>query len=332
MRLSVYALVFAAIALPRMAMASDPAAAQVLFNQARQAVRAGDYASACPMFEESQRLDAAIGTKFNLADCYEHEGRTASAWALFLEVAGATKVVGQGAREQAARARAEALVPRLSTIVIAAPASAVDGLEVTRDGATVGAAQWGKPIPIDPGKHAFVASAPGRTSWQTTVKIAAGARRVSLVIPELSVAPVPEPPAVAASPDESTHGDGSNATAAGAGSSGGLGAQKVTALIVGAVGVVGLTTGAVFGIVSLSKHDSSEQGCNAQSACSQPAAATRTEAIHAGNVSTAAFVIGAAAVTAGIVVWVTAPSGRVGGGTSVGFAPMPNGAAMVGTW
>jgi len=328
MRLRFCALVLAGTAFPRMAQAGDPAAAQTLFNQAREAVRGGDYAAACPMFEESQRLDAAIGTKFNLADCYEHEGRSASAWALFLEVASATKIVGQGAREQEARTRAAALAPHLSTIVVAAPESAIDGLEVKRDGETVGPMQWGKPMPIDPGRHTFVASAPGRLPWQTTVEVAAGARRVSLAIPALSPAAAFEPSASASPSRELARTDGTTAAA-----SGGLGAQKGAALVVGAVGVVGLGLGSVFGLVSLSKHDASELGCNAQSACSGPAAATRTEAIHAGNVSTAAFAIGALAVTAGVVLWVTAPSGRgSASNTNLGFAPAPSGAAMVGTW
>jgi hypothetical protein len=321
MRLSLFALVFAAVAFPRLARANDPAAAQVLFNQAREAVRSGDYAAACPMFEESQRLDPAIGTKFNLADCYEHEGRTASAWALFLEVAAATKIASQGARELEARARAAALAPRLSTLVVAPPSSKIDGLEVKRDGGeSLGPTQWGMPMPIDPGRHTFVASAPGHLPWQTTVEIAAGARRVSLTIPALKPVPAPETPA--ASPaDDASHTDESPP-------SNGLGAQRAAALVTGAVGVVGLGVGSVFGLVSVSKHGASDQGCNSQSVCSTSAAATRMDAIHAGNVSTVAFAIGAVAVATGVVLWVTAPTGSA----KVGLAPLPTGAAMVGTW
>ena len=43
----------------------DPAAAEALFRAARSAVERGDYRSACPKFEESHRLDPAVGTLFN---------------------------------------------------------------------------------------------------------------------------------------------------------------------------------------------------------------------------------------------------------------------------
>src|SRR5215831_11151206 len=83
----------------------DEAAARVLFGEGRRLAGTGDYAGACPKFEESFRLDPGIGTGFNLADCWEHLGRTASAWGRFLGVAAAAKAAGQTEREQVARAR-----------------------------------------------------------------------------------------------------------------------------------------------------------------------------------------------------------------------------------
>lgn len=50
---------------------------------ARGLVQKGDWAAACPKFEESERLDPGIGTLYHLADCYEHVGRLATAWGLF---------------------------------------------------------------------------------------------------------------------------------------------------------------------------------------------------------------------------------------------------------
>src|SRR5205807_91874 len=90
----------------------------VLFLEGRKLAAAGDYAAACPKFEDSYRLDPGIGTNFNLADCYEHRGLIASAWARFLDVAAATKAVGQSERERVARARAALLEPKLARLTL----------------------------------------------------------------------------------------------------------------------------------------------------------------------------------------------------------------------
>src|ERR1041384_3277172 len=96
---------------PARAADTDEASARVLFVEARRLAAAGDYAGACPKFEDSFRLNPGIGTNFNLADCLDHAGRIASAWARSLDVAAATKLAGQPEREQVARQRAAALEP-----------------------------------------------------------------------------------------------------------------------------------------------------------------------------------------------------------------------------
>ena len=89
-RLALMALGLASSLSSRAAFAEDagnPAAARALFSEGRKLSAAGKYSEACPKFEESLRLDRGIGTKFNLADCWAHSNRTASAWGLFLDVA-----------------------------------------------------------------------------------------------------------------------------------------------------------------------------------------------------------------------------------------------------
>ncbi len=60
--------------------AERAAAAQVLFDDALKLTNAGRYAEACPKFKSAQDLDPGMATQFRLADCYEHIGKTASAW------------------------------------------------------------------------------------------------------------------------------------------------------------------------------------------------------------------------------------------------------------
>lgn len=142
------------------AQEGDPAAAQALFNQAKELMRQGKSAEACPKLQESNRIDPGIGTQFHLADCYEKVGRVASAWAQFLGVASQARAAGHTEREKAAQRRAEKLEPRLPRLTVAvAEASKVAGLEIRRNGALVGAAQWGTPVPVDPGEIELTASA-----------------------------------------------------------------------------------------------------------------------------------------------------------------------------
>src|SRR5260221_714184 len=80
--------------------------AKALFEEAIKLLDAGRTAEACPKLEESKQLDPRVGTEFELADCYERMGRTASAWSGFVALAGrATKPD----HIKKARARAEAL-------------------------------------------------------------------------------------------------------------------------------------------------------------------------------------------------------------------------------
>ncbi|WP_437302084.1 hypothetical protein [Sorangium sp. So ce388] len=164
---------------------ADTAAAQALFDAARQLMAQGKYADACPKLEESQRLDPGIGTQFNLAACYEQLGRTASAWSTFLEVAGAAKAAGQLEREKVARQRATALEPKLIRLTITAPADAPADLQVKRDGALVGRAQWGTPVPVDPGKHTIEASAAGKAPFARTVDLARAGTTETVAVPPL---------------------------------------------------------------------------------------------------------------------------------------------------
>src|SRR5664280_1157837 len=91
----------------------NSAAARQLFDEARNLVRQERYAEACPKFEQSYQWDPGIGTLFNLADCWQHLGRTASAWAKFRDVADEAARTNQKAREQVAAKRAAELLNQL---------------------------------------------------------------------------------------------------------------------------------------------------------------------------------------------------------------------------
>jgi serine/threonine-protein kinase len=295
---------------PKSAFAGDAAAAEVLFNEARTLVAKGDYEHACPKLEESQRLDAGMGTLFNLGDCYEHVGKTASAWGAFRDVAAQASVAGQQARANDARARASALEPRLVTLSIdASPAaSSLQTLVVKRDDVAIGRPQWGSAIPIDPGKHVIVATADGKRTWQGEVTISETVRATNVVIPALEdQAPAPEKTPV----------ERPSAQRASSGST-----QRTVGLVVGGLGVVGLGLGTFFGLKSMSRHDDDQPHCDSSSNCDPQGVALRNEARDAGNISTVAFIAGGALLAGGAVLFLTAPRGSSSGATAaVGFGP-----------
>jgi hypothetical protein len=163
-------LVVLALFIPAAASAETSAAtAHSLFLEARAAMEKGDYEAACPKLEESMRLDPAVGTQLNMADCYERVGKVGSAWAGFLDAASMAKSSHQPDREKLARARAKALESRLPKLLIDADSSGEPGMEIARDGMSVGSASWGSALVVDPGAHDVVASAPGKMSWRTVV-------------------------------------------------------------------------------------------------------------------------------------------------------------------
>jgi hypothetical protein len=102
-------------------------------------------------------------------------------------------------------------------------------------------------------------------------------------------------------------------------------AQRTIGLIVGGIGVAGLATGAVFGLMASSKWSTAQGECGPSSCTNlQGAQSDQQSASTLANVSTAAFVAGGVAVAAGVVVWLLAP--RASGGptaTGVGSRPTP---------
>src|SRR5438105_5984989 len=109
------------------------ARAEALFEEAQTLMKKGDLTSACPKFAASEKLDPAVGTLINLATCYERQGKVASAWASFREVAITASRANQEDRAKFATKRAAELEKRLSHVVIKVTGNAT-GLEVKLDG------------------------------------------------------------------------------------------------------------------------------------------------------------------------------------------------------
>lgn len=156
---------------PRVASAApltNEQVAQSLFETARALMERGDYAKACPMLVESQRLDPGGGTLLNVALCHEGEGKLASAYFELNDAAAQAVKDGRKDREDIARQHIAALAPKLPRIVIRVAAPRPDGLAIAIDGAPANVAIIDVPTPLDPGKHVIEVSAPGYQSarWE----------------------------------------------------------------------------------------------------------------------------------------------------------------------
>jgi hypothetical protein len=175
------------------------AAAQTLFDEAKTLAARQRWADACPRLEESQRLSPHMVTLYRLADCYEHIGRTASAWVLFNDAASRARDAGEVERERVARDRAAALEPTLTRLGIISEAS---GARITRDGVVVEPQQLGLKVPVDPGPHTIVATAPGKKSFSTVVTVSGQGSAVTVTVPPLEDERLPPQGDVVAAPTE----------------------------------------------------------------------------------------------------------------------------------
>jgi len=269
------------------ASAADRAAAQALFDEARQLMKGSKYKAACPKLQESMRLDPAIGTQLNLANCFEQIGKTASAWINFIEAAAAAKKADQPKRVKVAKKRAAALKPRLSRMKIIV-AIKPEGLEVRRGEDLVGEALYNVWAPVDPGRHEIVASAPGKKPFTTRVKVEENAHEVEVTIEELEDAPLDKPPP-----------ETGDSTLLGFG------------IGTGVVGLAGIAVGSAFGFIAMSKRDESLKQCliDDPNLCKAGGVALRDEALTAGTISTIGFAVGGAGLVAGVIMLVSATTG-----------------------
>ncbi len=327
----------AAMASPARAQSSgDQAAAEALFKQGRDLMASGHLAEACPKLAESQRLDPGTGTLLNLATCYERNGQVASAWVTYKEAATAAQNADQPERAQLARRKAAELEPKLSMLTIVVPPAADrTDLQIRRDGETIGRPAWGVPIPVDPGVHSVEATAPGHKAWQGQTSVEGVAAQASIEVPQLAemaqmtaeATPAPAPPAPSTARLSPLPAGPPAAHGA---------AQRTAGLVTGGIGVAGLIVGATFGLIAQSDNNDAKHDCPTNSTCSMQGLASTTSALHAATASTVAFIAGGALTAAGIVLYLSAPTGASASGARVGLSPIvgaaTGGVALRGGW
>jgi hypothetical protein len=293
----------------------DTSEAERLFREGRALLQAGDYARACPKLEQSYRLEAASGTLLGLAICHEGAEKYAAAWIEYRQVVQRAREERRQDRERAAQARADAIEPKISTLTLrlAPGLASVTGLVIVRNESRIERAEWAKPMRLDPGEYVIRATAPGKRASVTTVVIEPDGRRHELTIPELTdvaaqeskpSTAAPEPVSISAVAKRSRPARSENRRA-------GPTALETGAIASMTAGALTAGAGAIWGLMALSKKNSSDPGCSG-TVCSSETVANRNDAIRWANRSTFAFLAGGTLLAGGaaMYLWESGKSAR----------------------
>ncbi|HEY5934989.1 MAG TPA: hypothetical protein VIU61_10150 [Kofleriaceae bacterium] len=281
------------IVTPNIAQADDQATAMALFDEGLKEMKAKNFDKACKAFAASLALVADSGTKGSLARCYTEQGKVASAWGLWRDLADTAPT--PKLREDAAL-RAKKLEPRIPkySLKVIAP---TPGLAVTVNGSPVNATVEAA-VPIDPGPLSVTARATGYVVWTRDETAKEGAV-VAIEIPALErlgattklVVP-PMPMDERARKRKTRHRIG---------------------IVIGAgAGGAAVIVGSVFGFRARSQYADAKDTCGGSIEDCDPARVMEAQgqvddARSSGTLSTVMFAVGGAAVITGVVIYMTAP-------------------------
>jgi hypothetical protein len=321
--LSVFAILFALPTLAWVAQAQttgeSTAAARSLASQGASAFDAGRYAEALDFFTRAESLVHAPPHILYMARCAEKLGKLVQAREYYIRIIREElpKTAPPAFRDAQAAANAEVgrIDPRIASLVIHVKAPEGAKPNVTLDGSPVTAALLGVPFPVDPGKHALVATAPGMKLGQADVELAdAEQRDIELV---LEPAPAATSPTAAPVQSAGPAGPGNNQGTAPAVTeppkdTGGKGPSWMrTGAYVGlGVGVVGIAGGAYFGLRSMSKRSDADKAaeacgsrCLAGSSQADDIASLDDSARSAQTLSIVGFIVGGVGVASGVTLY-----------------------------
>jgi hypothetical protein len=306
---------------------NSSALAEQLFNQARDLAKAGQWAEACPKFEASLRYDPVLGTRLNLATCYEHVGKLASAWGLYRESVELARKAGDTKRVDYAQKQAAALEPRLPKLSITVPANPPAGFAVKRDDTSVDGGAFGVALYVDPGVHSVTASAPGFEAFTASVTLVEG-KTEALAIPALAAKPAA---AVEDGKPDVRRADVETAAPISK-------TRTYAAIGAGGAGVVAIGVGVVFGLKARSSNSDAKALCGDDLRCSAETIDRDKKLVQdarsAATISTVTLIGGGAAIAAAAVIYLTAP--RTVERATAHLVPVPHnggaGLALTGTF
>jgi hypothetical protein len=301
------------------AAAGDSLAAREQLKIGYLLAKQGRCNEALPHLTESLRLDVRAITLINLAQCEESVGRLADAMGHWVDARARAQAESARDIEEEAEKRATALEPRLARIAIVPAANMPKDAVIERDGAALGAASMGLPLPVNPGTHTITVKIKGHADAMKTVTLAEGELQNVEVNPgeikgERSTSPAAASSAPASTSDASRKGSSSPLTWIGFG-----------------VAIPAVAAGAITGVMALGAKSDADGRCP-EGRCSRPsdvdAAKDDVEKGKTmGNISTIAFAVGAVGIGVGVFGLLSSKSNN---GASASVALVPGGATLQG--
>lgn len=315
----------------------DTVAADALFRDGRALMKQKKLAEACPKLAESYRLDPAVGTLFNLAQCEEDLGRLAHAFERWQAVVDALSVGGKLAdkRLPVARQHVADLDKKVPRLTLRIKKGSPEDTIVLRDGVEIRGAGLGTPLPVDPGDHTLLARAAYKKDGVTKVTLAPGDAKELEVAPgeEDGTRPKPPPPTTAAPPATSSAPPPPKApppasstaprpvelTTSGS-------SRRTMGYVALGVGGLGILGGGVTALLLSSKQSTVDEHCSADTKrCDAEGASAASSGRTLLKVNTALFAVGVVGAGVGTYLVVTSDGRRT---TGLTLAPTVGGAAV----
>jgi hypothetical protein len=294
---------FAALSAARIAHAEDGSPAQTAYERGVEEFRAGNLERACGLLADSYRLEPLPGVLFTWATCELRADRVASAaqhYADFLDATGKLPPAERSAqdeRRQVAQRERARILPDLPYLTIVVAAEALRTSTVRRDGEVLPVSALGVELAVDPGEHVIdFEGADGLHAQQRIVlakrdhkTIVVGFAKPKEVTPP-SPKPVSEPTPEPVLPK--------------------LYERQVTPWIylTGGVGVAGLLTGSVAGVLAIRDKGVVNDACKGPACTARGNDAAKAARLEA-TVSTVGFGVGLAGAIATAIVYIV-DSGR----------------------
>jgi hypothetical protein len=277
------------------------------FKRGVQLQADGNLDAAVIEFERAYELAPAYQVLFNIAVVYRDKNDRASALRAF------ERFLSEGGAKVDAKRRkeVEGEIAKLRDVVATVTIkSNVDGAEVILDDMPLGKTPLKQPILVNVGRHKIEASKEGyRSDSQLFALAGRDERTITLNLKEIKVDPPPPPPptSTAPPPPPATTTTPAPTTRVSTESGG----QKGLGYGLTVAGVLGVGLGGFFGLSARSAWtEAKDLGCS-DGKCPTRAAQDKSESAKSNaNLSTLGFGLGGAALVAGIVLLVTAPSAK----------------------